>query len=45
MQCGKKEGLTDEPDAVREENEEYRMDMDSVGMFVTDCLDIDASLK
>ncbi len=41
----KKEGLTDEPDAVREANEEYRMDMDSVGMFVTDCLEIDASLK
>ena len=41
----KKEGLTDEPEAVREANEEYRMDMDSVGMFVTDCLEIDASLK
>lgn len=41
----KKEGLTEEPDAIREANEEYRMDMDSVGAFVIDCLEIDASLK
>ena len=27
----KKEGLGDEPKAVREANEEYRMDMDAVG--------------
>ena len=40
----KKEGL-EEPDAVREANEEYRMDMDSVGTFVSDCLELDASLK
>ncbi|MBO4639935.1 MAG: hypothetical protein J5710_09295 [Treponema sp.] len=40
----KKEGL-EEPDAVREANEEYRMDMDSVGTFVTDCLELDASLQ
>ena len=32
----KKEGLGEEPKAVREANEEYRMDMDSVGMFVTE---------
>ena len=40
----KKEGL-EEPDAVRQANEEYRMDMDAVGTFVTDCFEIDASLK
>ena len=40
----KKEGL-EEPAAVREANEEYRMDMDSVGTFVTDCLELDASLQ
>ena len=40
----KKEGL-EEPPAVREANEEYRMDMDSVGTFVTDCLELDASLQ
>ena len=40
----KKEGL-EEPDAVREANEEYRMDMDSVGTFVSDCLELDASLQ
>ena len=34
-----------EPEAVREANEEYRMDMDSVGTFVKECLDIDTSLK
>ncbi len=40
----KKEGLG-EPDAVREANEEYRMDMDVVGTFVNDCFELDASLK
>ena len=40
----KKEGL-EEPPAVREANEEYRMDMDSVGTFMTDCLELDASLQ
>lgn len=41
----KKEGLKDEPDAIKDANEEYRMDMDSVGTFVGDCLEIDATLK
>ena len=41
----KKEGLTNEPEAVREANDEYRMDMDSMGTFVNDCFEIDASLK
>ena len=40
----KKEGLG-EPDAIREANEEYRMDMDVVGTFVNDCFELDASLK
>ena len=40
----KKEGL-DEPDAVKNANEEYRTDMDVVGTFVNDCLEIDASMK
>ena len=40
----KKEGL-EEPDAVRNANDEHRMDMDVVGTFVNDCLEIDASLK
>ena len=40
----KKEGL-EEPEAVRQANEEYRMDMDAVGTFVNDCLEIDVSLK
>ena len=34
----KKEGLSMEPEAVREANEEYRMDMDSVGTFVKEYL-------
>lgn len=38
-----KEGLG-KPKAVKEANEEYRMDMDSVGTFVNECLNIDASL-
>ena len=41
----RKEGLSDEPDAVREANNEYRMDMDVVGTFVNDCFNFDASLK
>lgn len=41
----RREGLACEPDAVREANEEYRLDMDSVGTFVAECLDIDASMK
>ena len=40
----RKEGLS-EPDAIRNANEEYRMDMDSVGTFINDCFDIDASLQ
>lgn len=40
----KKEGL-EEPEAVRQANEEYCMDMDAVGTFVNDCLEIDATLK
>lgn len=40
-----KEGLKNEPDAVKEANEEYRFDMDSVGTFVTECFEIDASMK
>ena len=40
----RKEGL-EEPKAIREANAEYRMDMDSVGTFVTDCLELDASLQ
>ena len=40
-----KEGLKNEPDAVREANEEYRFDMDSVGTFVTECFEMDARLK
>ena len=39
----RKEGLSEEPDAIREANTEYRMDMDSVGTFVIECLNIDAS--
>ena len=39
------EGLSDEPEAVKNANEEYKMDMDSVGTFVTDCFEIDASMK
>ena len=38
-----KEGVSEEPDAIREANTEYSMDMDSVGAFVIECLDIDAS--
>lgn len=41
----KKEGLSEEPAAVRDANAEYRFDMDSVGTFVADCLEIDASMK
>lgn len=41
----KKEGLSEEPAAVKDANAEYRFDMDSVGSFVTDFLEIDASMK
>ena len=41
----RKEGLAVEPAAVKDANDEYRMDMDVVGTFVNDCLEIDASLK
>ena len=41
----RKEGLSDEPDAVRDANNEYRMDMDVVGTFVNDCFEIDAGMK
>lgn len=41
----KKEGLSDEPPAVRNANEDYRMDMDVVGTFISDCLEHDASYK
>ena len=41
----KKEGLREEPEAVRDANIEYRMDMDVVGTFVNDCFEIDASMK
>ena len=40
----KKEGLK-EPEAIRTANEEYRFDMDSVGSFVAECLNIDATQK
>lgn len=40
----RKEGLN-EPDAILKANEEYKMDMDVVGTFINDCLDIDASMK
>lgn len=40
-----KEGLKNEPDAVKEANEEYRFDMDSVGTFVSECFEIDASMR
>ena len=40
----RKEGLN-EPEAIRDANEEYRMDMDTVGTFVNDCFDLDASMR
>lgn len=39
-----KEGLQ-EAEAVREANDEYRFDMDIVQNFITECLDINASLN
>lgn len=39
-----KEGLL-EPAVVREANEEYRFYMNSVGSFVVECLEVDASQK
>lgn len=41
----KKEGLKNEPDAIKEANEEYRFDMDSVGTFIADCFSVDATDK
>ena len=41
----KKEGLGTEPKAIEEANTEYRMDMDSVGAFIADCLMVDATNK
>ena len=41
----KKEDLGEEPNAVREAKEEYRMDMDAVGTFVNDCLETDSTFK
>ncbi|MCR5764912.1 MAG: DUF5906 domain-containing protein [Treponema sp.] len=41
----KKEGLADEPDVVKKANLEYRYDMDSVGTFVSECFDMDGSMK
>lgn len=40
-----KEGLKDEPDAIKNANADYRSEMDVVGTFVADCLELDASLK
>lgn len=40
-----KEGLNNEPKAVTEANDEYRFDMDAVGTFISECFEIDASLK
>lgn len=40
----KKEGLKD-PAVVREANDEYRDDMDSVGSFIRECLNVDATGK
>lgn len=39
----KKEGLGDEPPAIKNANEDYRLDMDVVGTFINDCIDLDAS--
>ena len=39
----KKEGFSTEQDATKKSDTEYRMDMDSVGAFVLECLDIDAT--
>ena len=48
IDCGlcdeEKEGLQ-ELEAVRQENEKYRMVKDAVDTFVNDCLEIDASLQ
>jgi len=40
----KEEGLK-EPKTVHEANEEYRDDMDSVGAFIRECLNVDATNK
>lgn len=39
-----KESLV-KPAAVKEVNKEYRMDMDTVGTFMNECLNIDAALS
>ena len=41
----KKEGLLEEPPVMKNANEMYRMDMDSVGTFMAECFDYDASNK
>ena len=41
----KKEGLKMEPNAIKEANQEYRLDMDSVGTFIADCFTVDATNK
>ncbi len=41
-QLWKKEGLT-EPDAIKNANEEYRYDMDSVGSFISETMMVNAS--
>ena len=40
----RKEGLT-EPAAIKEANDEYRFDMDSIQAFINEVLNVDASLK
>ena len=41
----KKEGLLEEPPVMKNANEMYRMDMDTVGTFMAECFDYDASNK
>lgn len=41
----KKEGLVEEPPVMKNANEMYRMDMDTVGTFLSECFDLDASKK
>lgn len=43
--CWKKEGLLEEPPVMKNANEMYRMDMDTVGTFLAECFDFDASKK
>lgn len=35
--------MKDEPDAIKTANEDYKFDMDSVGVFILDCFEIDAT--